>query len=109
GVAIAYGRVDGSLAAGVEALSVGAVGVSSAIRQANTAFVTPYLVTFTPGFFSATPSIVVTVESVPPNNFGEDNLCVIEDPSATQVTIVCSDLLTNGDTQRPDPTLFSIV
>jgi hypothetical protein len=109
GVAIAYGRVDGTVAVGADGLQNGAVGVTSAIRQTNTAFVTLYQLSFAAGLFSGTPSVVVTPESVAPANTGEDNTCVVEAPSATQVTVACGDLSGNGDLQRPDATVFAFI
>lgn len=92
-----------------DGLQAGAVGVTSVVRQTQTAFVTPYQITFAASFFSGTPSIVVTPESVAPVHSGEDNVCVVETPSATQATVACSDISSNGDTQRPDATSFSFL
>ena len=94
---------------GADGLQRGAVGITSAVRQANTSFVALYLLSFAAGLFSGTPSIVVTPESVPPANTGEDNACVVEVPSATGATVACGDLSGNGDIQRPDPTRFSFL
>lgn len=104
GVAIAYGRVDGTVAVDADGLRAGAVGVTSVIRRTNTAFVTPYEITFAASFFSGTPSVVVVSESFGPVHAGEDNICVVEVPSATGATIACSDIVVSGGGQTPDST-----
>jgi hypothetical protein len=83
--------------------------VSSAVRQPNTTFVARYQLRFADELFAGTPSVVVTPESVAPTHTGEDNTCVVEAPSAAEATVACSDMVGNGDIQRPDPTTFSFI
>jgi hypothetical protein len=66
-----------------------------------------YRLDFAAGLFSGPPAVVVTAASAA-DGFGEDNLCVIEGPSPTQVVVACSDLEADV-TQRPQATDFSFV
>jgi hypothetical protein len=114
-IAIAYGRVNGSVATAADGLLPGAVGIASATRQPDTTYVAKYRLVFSPGFFSAAPSVVVAPESAATDGTEEDNICVVEALSATQVDVVCADIggnvgLGNPSGQEvPDATKFTVV
>jgi hypothetical protein len=97
------------VAVGQDGLLAGAVGTSGSERLADTAFVSLYRIDFIPGYFSATPAMVVTPQAAAPLFTGEDNVCVVENLSADSATVACSDFLGNGDGQRADATVFSFI